>query len=518
MISRRAPWRRTTLDALGRWQGGSTPSKRIAAYWKNGDVPWVSPKDFGPKSLATSQDKVTELALADGRANLLPSGTLLIVTRSGILSHSLPTALTLVPVTINQDVKALLPGPGINPVFVQLQIEALTDQLLEAAVKSGTTVESVEFDALRRFPVLLTTKTEQDRVAGEITDVLARLERSRAAAQASLDQLDAVHAAALKSAFTGALTAGWRARQDGEVAWKPVRLQDVVKSLKYGSAQKSRPIGDVAVLRMGNIQAGRLDWANLVYTSDPAEIEKHRLEDGCVLFNRTNSPELVGKTAVYHGEQPAIAAGYLIVVRCGPDVLPDVLAHFLNSPAGRAYCWSVKSDGVSQSNINARKLEEFEFALPPLAEQLEIAMRLDRISLSIESVRRLLEGVVRDISNLRRQILTSAFRPDPDEDKPDAEVDALLKAVSDAQAETDKRIKQGRRAMPKPSPPREIVLAALQGTGASGVAFDDAMSRVAMDYEEMKSAIFALLQEDPPGLLQTYDAASAAIRLKVPTT
>ncbi|RZI99645.1 MAG: hypothetical protein EON90_10615 [Brevundimonas sp.] len=518
MIGRRAPWRRTTLDALGRWQGGSTPSKRIAAYWKNGDVPWVSPKDFGPRILATSQDKVTELALTDGRANRLPSGALLIVTRSGILSHSLPTAVTTVPVTINQDVKALLPGPGINPVFVQLQIEAFTDQLLEAAVKSGTTVESVDFDALRRFPVLLTTPAEQDRVVSEISDVLSRLERSRAAAQASLDQLDALHAAALKSAFTGALTAGWRARQDGEIAWKPVRLQDVVESLKYGSAQKSRPTGDVAVLRMGNIQSGRLDWSNLVYTSDPAEIEKHRLEDGCVLFNRTNSPELVGKTAVYHGEQPAIAAGYLIVARCGPDVLPDVLAHFLNSPAGRAYCWSVKSDGVSQSNINARKLEAFEFALPPLAEQLEIATRLDRIGLSIESVRRLLEGVVSDIGSLRRQILTSAFRPDPDEDKPDAEIGALLKAVSDGQVDTDKRTKQGRRAMLKAKLPRETVLAAIQDAGASGAAFDDAMSRIAMDYEEMKAAIFALLQEDPPGLVQIYDAASGAIRLKAATT
>lgn len=66
--------------------------------------------------------------------------------------------------------------------------------------------------------------------------------------------------------------------------------------------------------------------------------------------------------------------------------------------------------------------------------------------------------------------------------------------------------------------PRETVLAAIQDAGASGAAFDDAMSRIAMDYEEMKAAIFALLQEDPPGLVQIYDAASGAIRLKAATT
>lgn len=514
MISRRAPWRRVALETLGRWQGGSTPSKRIAAYWENGAVPWVSPKDFGPRTLGTSQDHVTHLAVGDGRANLLPPEALLIVTRSGILSHSLPTAVTSVPVTINQDVKALLSGPGINPVFLQLQIEAFTDRLLEATVKSGTTVESVDFDALRGFPVLITTSDEQVRVVAELTNVLSRLESSSVAAEASLKRLDELHMAALRSAFTGALTAGWRARQDREIAWHPVRLQDVVESLKYGSAQKSRPTGEVAVLRMGNIQAGRLDWLNLVYTSDPAEIGKHRLEDGCVLFNRTNSPELVGKTAVYHGEQPAIAAGYLIVVRCGPEILPDVLAHFLNSPDGRAYCWSVKSDGVSQSNINARKLGAFAFSLPPLAEQAEIAARLDKIFGSIEATRSLLTAIIADLRKLRRQILASTFRPDPNEDDPSTEIDDLLKAVSEDQALTAKRNKKGRRAMSDSPSPRETILAALQEAGESGAVFNDAMSRVALDYEVLKAEIFALLQEDPPGLLQTYDPVAGAIRLK----
>ena len=75
---------------------------------------------------------------------------------------------------------------------------------------------------------------------------------------------------------------------------------------------------------MGDLEAGKLDWSDLVFTSDEREIEKYALSAGDVLFNRTNSPALVGKTALYAGEQPAIYAGYLIRVRCGKRLIHDI--------------------------------------------------------------------------------------------------------------------------------------------------------------------------------------------------
>jgi type I restriction enzyme S subunit len=157
---------------------------------------------------------------------------------------------------------------------------------------------------------------------------------------------------------------------------KRVTLDSVASSLSYGSSSKSSSAGKVPVLRMGNIQNGKLDWSGLVYTSDVGEIKKYGLIAGDVLFNRTNSPELVGKSALYQGERDAVYAGYLIRVRCGEEALPAYVTYCLNSPAGRAYCWRVKTDGVSQSNINAKKLAAFSFMLPSLAEQQEIIRRI----------------------------------------------------------------------------------------------------------------------------------------------
>lgn len=83
-------------------------------------------------------------------------------------------------------------------------------------------------------------------------------------------------------------------------------------SLKYGTAKKSDASGNVVVLRMGNLQQGEIDWSDLAYSNDPDDIEKYKLFPGDVLFNRTNSAALVGKTAIYRGEHPAIYAGYLL--------------------------------------------------------------------------------------------------------------------------------------------------------------------------------------------------------------
>ena len=95
-------------------------------------------------------------------------------------------------------------------------------------------------------------------------------------------------------------------------SWAWTSVGEVCTNIQYGSSQKSSPTGKIAVLRMGNLQNGRIVLDKLVYTSDSKEIEKYPLEYNDLLFNRTNSKELVGKVAIYKSEIPAIYAGYLV--------------------------------------------------------------------------------------------------------------------------------------------------------------------------------------------------------------
>jgi type I restriction enzyme S subunit len=128
------------------------------------------------------------------------------------------------------------------------------------------------------------------------------------------------------------------------------------------------------------------------------------------LFNRTNSPELVGKTAVFRDGRRAIFAGYLIRVRCTDNLLPEYLGFCLNSPQGRDYCWRVKTDGVSQSNINAKKLAAFSFRLPSIEEQREIVRRVQTALGWLDRVAAEREQAVRLLPRLDQAILAKAFR------------------------------------------------------------------------------------------------------------
>ncbi len=161
-------------------------------------------------------------------------------------------------------------------------------------------------------------------------------------------------------------------------SWKWCCVGDVCTNIQYGTSNKSSISGKVAVLRMGNIQNGKIDYEKLVFSSDEDEIEKYCLEYDDLLFNRTNSKELVGKTAIYKAEMPAIYAGYL--VRITPlQMSSDYLNYVMQSQYYWSYCQSVRSDAIGQSNINAEKLKRFVFPLPPLIEQKRIVAKLEEL-------------------------------------------------------------------------------------------------------------------------------------------
>lgn len=192
--------------------------------------------------------------------------------------------------------------------------------------------------------------------------------------------------------------------------WYWDTLGNITSGVEYGTSAKSQESGSVPVIRMGNIQQGVIDWDDLVYTSDEQEIKQYELKAGDVLFNRTNSPELVGKTAIYKGEQLAIFAGYLIRVNHYSNLIDsNFLNYYLNSHIAKTYGNSVKTDGVNQSNINGEKLQNYPFPFCSLEEQLEIVKIISNFLDKEKVTRQYLDSELKRAHLLKQSILQKAF-------------------------------------------------------------------------------------------------------------
>ena len=213
--------------------------------------------------------------------------------------------------------------------------------------------------------------------------------------------------------------------------WKLATIEDVTPFLQYGTSEKSERKGLMAVLRMGNItRKGNIDFSDLVFTSNKTDIEKLRLKPGDLLFNRTNSSEWVGKTAIYRGEIPAIFAGYII--RMTPLLLDTEYVNLvMNSQYERDWCNFVKTDGVNQSNINSQKLAQFILPIPPLAEQKRIVNATKHWLSLVESIEQNKLDIQEHLHLAKQKVLQKAIEGELAPQNPDEEsAIELLKRIN----------------------------------------------------------------------------------------
>jgi len=147
-------WTTERLGALAKLIGGGTPSKANAAFW-GGTIPWVSPKDMKPPTIFGSEDKITDAAMAASPVNLVPAGNVLIVVRGMILAHTVPIRTNAVAVTLNQDMKAIVPLGGITAVFLRWALQSLHGYLLSKVRESAHGTKKLETAVLTEYQLMV---------------------------------------------------------------------------------------------------------------------------------------------------------------------------------------------------------------------------------------------------------------------------------------------------------------------------------------------------------------------------
>ena len=189
---------------IGTWKGGGTPSKSRNDFWENGSIFWVSPKDMKSQRIIDTIDKITSDAIQNSSTKLIPKGSILFVVRSGILRRTLPVALTVCDVTVNQDIQAFTPDE-VLPEYIYWYVTAKNDDIRKNCSKDGTTVESIESSLLKNYYIPICSLDEQQRIIGELESKLTICDKIEEIISQSLLQAESLRQSILKKAFEGKL-------------------------------------------------------------------------------------------------------------------------------------------------------------------------------------------------------------------------------------------------------------------------------------------------------------------------
>ncbi len=448
-------WAEAPLGFLGTWIGGGTPSKRVPEFWQGGTLPWVSPKDMKSEVIRDTQDHITEAALMSSTTNLVDPGSILVVTRSGILQHTLPVATTSTPVTINQDIKALTPHHGLVPEYIAWGLRANAQRILRECSKAGTTVQSVETTQLLRFVLPIAPTAEQKRIVAAIEEQFSRLEAAEVALERFRQDLKRMRNAVLQAAVNGALITS-----DG--GWAETRL-GLIATLQAGSTPKgvlNAPPGEIPFYKVGDMNQGDghfMAEARVTVSQATADLLGLRVcPAGTVIFPKVGGALYTNKKRVL--TRPAAFDTNTMGAIPGETVYAPFLFYWMSGIRLGDFAYGAPIPQVSRARLN-----DHPFLLPSLSEQERIVAaveeQLSRLDAGVSALDRIIGLPTKTrtgrVQALRASILSTAFAGKlVAQDPSDEPASVLLRRIAgDRTSTTDYRTTPSRKP---PTSPRHL--------------------------------------------------------------
>ena len=283
----------------------------------------------------------------------------------------------------------------INSRFVYYQLKNKWKKYI-CNKQYGSATNYIRYNNLADFKIASLTEKEQQRIVN-ILDKADEIRTKKKLANEKLDEF-------LKSTFIDM----FGDPEFNNKNWEKVVIRDVVKDVKYGTSSKAGLTGTYPILRMGNLTYnGAIVLDDLKYIDlKESEIDKYTVHKGDILFNRTNSKELVGKTAVYRGTNTVAFAGYLVRVRTNNLAHYEFLSAFMNSSYMKKKLQMKCKNIVGMANINAQEFQDFDIYLPPIDLQNKFAQIVQKVEAQKEKNQKVIE----QMDNLFNSLMQQAFK------------------------------------------------------------------------------------------------------------
>ena len=353
-------------------QSGGTPSRHNKAYWDDGTIPWVKISDIKDKYLDATEERITKLGLENSSAKIFPAGTILYT----IFATLGEVCILNIEAATNQAISGIqLESEQVDKNYLYHYLSSLKSTVNN--IGRGVAQNNINMTILRNFEIPLPPLEEQRKIAAVLDKVSDLIAKRRT----QLDKLDEL----VKSRFIEMFGTFPANEHDLPVG----TIRDVIQEARYGSSRPAVEGGQYPYLRMNNITySGELDLTDIKQIDVPeSELPKCTVQRGDVLFNRTNSKELVGKTCVYDRDERMVLAGFVIRVRVNDRVLPEFLSAFLNADFSKQMLLGMCKTAIGQANINAQELQNIGLYLPPVELQqwfVQFKKETDKSKLAIQ--------------------------------------------------------------------------------------------------------------------------------------
>ena len=405
-------WAETTLGELGTWSSGGTPSKSTPSFWE-GTLPWVSPKDLKTDFVTDSIDHISEAGLEAAKLKLLPPGTLLFVVRGMILARAFPVALTRVPVTTNQDIRALTPAAGIDSEYLFRALQNEAHRILHSVKEATHGTLRLDSDQLQRWPILLAPLAEQRRIVEKVEALLASIDYARDRLGAGLRSIQKLRRSVIAKACSGELTRSWaEVNISSETRpWLIKRLGDVFR-VATGATPLRKNLayyqnGDVPWVRSGAVNESTITLPDEYITALAVkETNTKVFAAGTLLIAMYGEGATRGKVAELGIDAATNQALAAIVFDHGNESLRPFLKLFL----GNRYNQSREdSAGGVQPNLSLQIIRDIEITIPSASEQAEILRRVNVLMHLLEAAEKRVTDALSAADRLPATILSKAF-------------------------------------------------------------------------------------------------------------
>lgn len=385
------------LGEVARMSSGGTPRPKDPRYYEHGTIPWAVIGDLNDGHVSTCATHITGAALDESSAKVVPEDTVLVAMYGSIgkLGYTKRAMAT------NQAIAALQPHPDrMNGRFLFWQMLYLRPQLQRQGL--GVAQKNISQGLLRQLPIVVPPLEEQCRIVAVIEEHLARLDAAERYLAQCQQRRRLFVGAVLQALIPSEVPSSWLVTTVGDVGRVDLGRQ---RHPDWHQGPDMRPY-----LRVANVFEDRLDLRDVKSMDFSAVGDRFTLQAGDVLLNEGQSPELLGRPALYRGEDAPMAfTNSLLRFRAGHLVLPEwaLLVFRRHMHSGRFRREARITTNIA--HLSAARLKAVEFPVPSLTEQSKICLRAEELLSDVEHAAGAVSLLRRRRAVLRSEVLKSAF-------------------------------------------------------------------------------------------------------------